>query len=83
MRDLAPRSASSSVSRPSKGYRTPRRAPEGPRIERRLAPSLPMRIRSEAAMLAAFERAQNVMSSGRLVGIVAERMARAVPPGRP
>ena len=83
MRDLDPRSSSSSASRRSNPYRTPRRAPDGPRVERRLAPSLPMQIRSEAAMLAAFERAQNVMASGRPVGIVAERTARVVPAGRP
>lgn len=59
--------------------RAPGRAARAPRSDRQLAPLL-LRIPSEAAMLAAFDRAQNV-PSGRRVGIVADRPAHFVPPG--
>lgn len=80
MRDHSPNSSSSSGSRPAKRRRAPRRASYAPRAERHLAPLLVMRIPSEAAMLAAFDRAQNVMPFRR-VGVVAERLAHFVPPG--
>lgn len=82
MRDRSPRSSSTSDSRPSNRGRALRRASSARSPARYVTADAPMSMRaaaSEAAMLAAFDRAQSVVS-GRLVGIMAERRARFVPP---